>query len=292
MRRALLAFSFSPAPLVLAAAPAGHAAGPALVVHYYKDHTLANGGSLDAGTSDGQFEFVLTLSSEGDSQLDIGAITVPGNFNVIYDPSNTSVPSGATATLRLRCMSTGSGPLTIPSNDSAGNFTATLSCSQDGTGGPSVEVRTDGDDLLLNGSGSMSLNAGASSVVWIYNTGDGTANLNLFPASAAPAGIQVGGFYVFEPNVPSGGMPSYLEVRCKAPVTDAPVAGDFVISIPVGAWESYYTFTLHCIATDDGSLADNPTGSGLTMWGSALAALLLAAGGAMWLTSRRNATVR
>lgn len=291
MRRALLALSVFAAPLVLAAAPVAHAAGPALVVKYYKDHTLADGGSLDVGTSDGSFEFFLTLSSEGDSALDLGTITVPAGFSFVYDPSNTSVGAGATANLRLSCDNTASGALTIPSNDPYGAFTATLSCSTNGTGTPTVELLSDGNDPIPDGSGSVTLNAGAGAVVWIFNTGVGTANLNLFAAEVAPAGgIKVSDIYIPESRVPSGGLPSYLQFSCRNPQTNEPVTGDFVISIPVGAWEDYYTFTVHCVSTDGGSLGDVPTGSGLTMWGSAVAALLLAAGAGLWLASRRAAT--
>jgi hypothetical protein len=100
MRRLVLALSMVVAPLVLVATPQAHAASAALHVRYYQNGTLADGGSLNAGTSDQAFEFFLILSSDGDADLEIGAITVPAGISVVStNPDNSTVAAGATSSL-------------------------------------------------------------------------------------------------------------------------------------------------------------------------------------------------
>jgi len=253
---------------------AANAAGAEIGVRYYKDGTLADGGTLDAGSTDlgAEFEFFLIIDSSGDASLDIGTITVPAGFTIVNDPSNTSVASGATASLRLRCnatsVGTASGTLSIPSNAAGSPFEATLSCETvDTNGDPGMVVRTDDGVSVPDGSGEVEVLTGEGVLLWVYNEGGVVHSLDLQGAETTSA-LTVNDYYVATNVIAYEGIPVYFGVSCVDKDTDADLLGSFEVSIPVNSWEDYYTFTVHCVTelTDDsGSGAGIPaTGSSST----------------------------
>lgn len=296
MRRVFLALSLFAAPLVLAATPVAHAAGPHMSIRYYKGNTLSNGGTLHVGgtTTGIPFHFFLIIDSDGDSPLTIDSVTLPAGFS-LYNPFATPtspIAPGATASLWIQCdasLAIATGSLVIDAAGSANDITATLTCESHDFLFPGMMVTTDAGAPVANG-GSLTVNPGSTETLWIYNEGVSDATELMFLApTASPATIDMMDYYVGDDVVAYAGIPVYFWVACRD-TSQQPVTGDFTISIPVSSWEDYYTFTLHCAVTDGGSLGNVPTGSGLTMWGSAIAVLLMAAGASLWLTSRRSAS--
>ncbi len=291
MRRLRLAavalFALPALAAATAANPAQAATGPVLRFEYYPSQTLANGGTLDMGTGDTSFNLSAYVVNDGDQDLVLGTATLPAGIAFIVDPSGKTVAPGLMQTASLMCNATASGVMTIPSNTTT--FSATVTCSLDGTGVPAMDITTMAGDPIPNGTGALTIPSGGSAAVDIHNRGGGSSTLDITDVNTSPTDLAGShSAYTNYGHVPFGGASTAWRVTCADLTTHDPVVGDFVVHVETEDLPEY-TFTVHCVAS--GSLDDVPTGSGLTMWGSAIAALLLAAGAGLRLTSRRSAAV-
>lgn len=268
-----------------------HAVGsPVLRVSYFPNQTLANGATLNLGTGDTFFVLTMWVHNDGDAPLQLGAVTLPTGMSFVVDPSTELLAPGELVAASVVCDATASGQLVIPSNDPAADpFSATLSCSLDGTGTPAMELTAEDGTPIAAGSGSLTVVSGESAQVMIYNRGGGSRTMHMSGVTAAPGDLlYVAGAYGNYGYVAFGGAPTSSRLACEHQQTGEPLMGDFTISVEAEEVSGSYTFTLRCV--EAGGLV--PAGSDATGRGALLAALLTALGTAGVIVARRRPAPR
>lgn len=259
---------------------------PVLRVSYFPNQTLANGATLNLGTGDTFFVLTIWVHNDGDADLQLGAATLPIGMSFVVDPSSELLAPGELVAASVVCDATANGQLVLPSNDPAADpFSATLSCSLDGTGVPAMELTAENGPPIANGSGSLTVVAGESAQVMIYNRGGGSRTINLSDVTAAPSDLlYVWGAYGNYGYVAFGGAPTSSRLACEHWQTGEPLVGDFTISVEAEEISGAYTFTLRCV--EAGGIV--PSGSDATGRGVLLGVLLVALGAAGVIVARRR----
>lgn len=100
----------------------------------YGGNALASGGTIDLGEAAqlSQHRAIITIENTGLADLTLGTITVSGRLSIVagYDPSDTTLAAGETATLTVAVdsgtLGAVAGAVSVPSDDSASPWVATV----------------------------------------------------------------------------------------------------------------------------------------------------------------------